>query len=140
MADSNENNLFYAFTAGAVAIAPVLLGLLPYALIIGVVAAGIGMTPLQLGGMSVILFAGASQLAALELMNHGAPVFVIVLTILFVNMRLLMYSASIAPHFATTRQRTRLLVSYLLTDQAYMFSLYGFETRPQPAARVAYYL
>jgi len=140
MAAHNENNLFDDFSAGALAIVPALLGLLPYALVVGVVATSVGLTPFEVGAMSVILFAGASQLAALELMNNGAPIFVIVLTILFVNMRLIMYSASIAPHFAATPQRSRLLVGYLLTDQAYMFSLYGFRRRERPAARVAYYL
>lgn len=136
----DANSLYDDFTAGAVAIVPVLLGLVPYALVAGVVAVRMGLTPVEASGMSIILFAGASQLAALELIHDGAPMVVIIMTILFVNMRLLMYSASIAPHFASTPQRSRLLVSYLLTDQAYMFSLYGFEGRTRPAARVAYYL
>lgn len=140
MNDSDRNSLRHDFGAGAMAILPVLLGLVPYALIAGVVAVRMGLTPLEASGMSIILFAGASQLAALELIHNGAPVFVIIITIMFVNMRLLMYSASIAPYFAVTPQRNRLLASYLLTDQAYMFSLYGFERRTQPAARVAYYL
>lgn len=140
MASHAQDSSYSHFAAGVVAIAPVLLGLLPYALITGVVAANVGLSPLQIGGMSVIIFAGASQLAALGLIHDGAPVLVIVLTILFVNMRLIMYSASIAPHFSATSQRSRLLVSYLLTDQAYMFSLYGFEHRSRPSARVSYYL
>lgn len=135
-----RNSLRTDFTAGMTAVLPVLLGLLPYALIVGVVAVRMGLSPLQASGMSLLLFAGASQLAALQLIHDGAPVLVIVITVLFVNLRLAMYSASIAPYFAASRQSTRTLVSYLLTDQAYMFSLYGFEQRTQPAARVAYYL
>lgn len=140
MTTGGENSLYNDFAAGTIAIVPVLLGLVPYALIAGVVAVRMGLTPFEASGMSVIMFAGASQLAALGLIHDGAPVIVVVMTIVFVNMRLLMYSASIAPHFAATPQRSRLLVSYLLTDQAYMFSLYGFERRTQPAARLAYYL
>jgi len=119
---------------------PVLLGIVPFALIAGVVAVRMGLTPLEASGLSLILFAGASQMAALQLIHEGAPMLVIVLTVLFVNLRLVMYSASMAPHFTHTRQRTRVLVSYLLTDQAYIFSLFGFERRPRSAARVAYYL
>lgn len=140
MTDDSRNSLYNDFAAGTMAIVPVLLGLVPYALIAGVVAVRMGLTPFEASGMSIILFAGASQLAALQLIHDGAPIFVVVITIMFVNMRLIMYSASIAPHFAATSQRSRLLVSYLLTDQAYMFSLYGFERRTHPAARVAYYL
>lgn len=141
MADGHDNGKLYGhFAAGSAAIAPVLLGIVPFALIAGVVAVRMGLTPLEASGMSMILFAGASQIAALQLIHQGAPMLVIVLTVFFVNLRLVMYSASIAPHFANTRQRTRVLVSYLLTDQASMFSLFGFERRPQAAARVAYYL
>lgn len=140
MGDGETDNSYRHFTSGAIAIVPVLLGLVPYALIAGVVAVRMGLSPVEASGLSLVLFAGASQLAALELIHDGAPVLIVVITIMFVNLRLLMYSASIAPHFSGTSRRSRLLVSYLLTDQAYMFSLYGFERRTRPAARIAYYL
>lgn len=140
MPGDKNDNLRADFRAGVTAIIPVLLGLLPYALIIGVVAVRVGLTPLQASGMSLLLFAGASQIAAMQLIHDGAPVLIILVTILFVNLRMAMYSASIAPWFATSRQSTRALVSYLLTDQAYMFSLYGFEQHRSAAGQVAYYL
>src|SRR5690625_2996912 len=139
MADGSSS-LYRDFAAGSAAVVPVLLGIVPFALIAGVVAVRMGLTPLEASGLSVILFAGASQMAALQLIHDGAPMLVIVLTVFFVNLRLVMYSASMAPHFANTRRRTRVLVSYLLTDQAYIFSLFGFERRPRTAARLAYYL
>src|SRR5699024_3746747 len=138
--EQGRNSLWRDFTAGTTAVVPVLLGVVPYALIAGVIAIQVGLTPVQASGMSLLLFAGASQFAAMQLINNGAPALVILVTVLFVNLRMAMYSASIAPHFATTRQTTRALISYLLTDQAYMFSLYGFEQLAPARSRVAYYL
>ncbi|HLQ85798.1 MAG TPA: AzlC family ABC transporter permease [Salinisphaeraceae bacterium] len=140
MHEQGRNSLWRDFTAGTTAVVPVLLGVVPYALIAGVIAIQVGLTPVQASGMSLLLFAGASQFAAMQLINNGAPALVILVTVLFVNLRMAMYSASIAPHFATTRQTTRALISYLLTDQAYMFSLYGFEQLAPARSRVAYYL
>ena len=48
-------------------------------------------------GHSVLIFAGASQIAAVSLLGDGAPVAVVVLTVLVINLRMLMYAASLAP-------------------------------------------
>lgn len=102
---------------------PLHLGIVPFALVAGIAAIDAGLTPMQAIGTSVIIFAGASQLAALELIGDSAPLVVVVGTAVVINLRMLMYSASIAPYFATYRQRTRAVLAYLLTDQAYALSI-----------------
>ncbi|WP_265109049.1 AzlC family ABC transporter permease [Halosolutus halophilus] len=102
---------------------PLQLGIVPFALVTGIAAADVGMTPAQAVGMSAIVFAGASQLAAIELLGANAPLAVVVATAVVINLRMLMYSASIAPHFRTYRRRTRAYLAYLLTDQAYAMSI-----------------
>lgn len=128
------------FLAGARAVAPVLIGVLPFALIAGVVAVRLGLSPWAASGLSVLLFAGASQLAAIQLIHDGAPLLIVLVTVFFINLRFTMYSASLAPHFRGARARTKAITAYLLTDQAYVLGLYGFPERSDLARRVAFYI
>lgn len=118
---------------------PFLLGVIPFALVAGIAAVEVGLTPVQAVGMSVVVFAGASQLAALELLGETAPLAVVVGTAVIINLRMLMYSASIAPYFAAVGRRTRLGLAYLLTDQAYAMSIAEF-VRNDERDRVSYYV
>ena len=115
-----------AFLGGARAISPILLGLVPFGLIAGIAAVKVGFTKLEALGMSYIVFAGAAQLAAVHLIGRHAPVAVVILTALIVNLRLCMYSASLAPHFNGLPLRGRGLLAYLLTDQAYAVSIVAY--------------
>ncbi|ESP88763.1 AzlC family protein [Candidatus Halobonum tyrrellensis G22] len=102
---------------------PLLVGMVPFALVSGVAGTETGLTPLQTLGMSVLVFAGASQLAALDLLGRDAALGAVVLTAVVVNLRLLMYSASIAPHFRHLPARVRVGCAYLLTDPSYALSV-----------------
>ena len=116
-----------AFVSGARAIAPVLLALVPFAVAFGATATGSGLSALEALGMSVFVFAGAAQLAAVPLMSAGASVAIVVLTVLVVNLRLTLYSASLAPHFRRLPLGWKGLLSYLLTDQAYAATITRFD-------------
>ncbi|MFC7096867.1 AzlC family ABC transporter permease [Halobaculum marinum] len=102
---------------------PLLLGIVPFALVAGVAGVEAGLTPLQTVGLSVVVFAGASQLAAIELLGDDAALGVVVLTVVVINLRMLMYSASIAPYFRHLSTRVRAGCAYVLTDQAYALAL-----------------
>ena len=116
-----------AFVSGAKAIVPVLLALVPFAVAFGATAVGGGLSALEAFAMSAFVFAGAAQLAAVPLMSAGASVAVIVLTVLIVNLRLTLYSASLAPHFRRLPAGWKGLLSYLLTDQAYAATITRFD-------------
>ena len=88
---------------------------------------GSGLSTLQTLAMSVFVFAGAAQLAAVPLMAAGASVAVVVLTVLIINLRLTLYSASLAPHFRRLPAGWKGLLSYLLTDQAYAATVTRFD-------------
>lgn len=107
---------------------PLLLGVVPFAMVTGIAAIDAGLTPVQAVGMSAVVYAGASQIAAVDLLGETAPLAVVVFTAVVINLRLLMYSASIAPHLAKYSRRTRASLAYLLTDQAYALSLTKHET------------
>lgn len=69
--------------------------------------------------MNFWVYAGASQLAAIDLMKIASPIFVVVLTGLIINLRFILYSASMATHLRDRGFFTKLLCSYWLTDQTY---------------------
>lgn len=105
---------------------PILLGVIPFAMISGVAAVGIGIPAVLALAMSFIVFAGSAQLAAVQLIGVGSAVFVVILTALIVNLRFMMYSASIAPHFKPLSTTWKWLLAYLLTDQAYAVAITHF--------------
>ena len=115
-----------AFLGGARAVAPIILGVIPFALIAGLSAVKVGLTKVEALGMSYVVFAGAAQLAAIDLIGRQAPLTVVVLTALVINLRFCMYSASLAPHFDGVPLRGRALLAYLLTDQAYAISIAAY--------------
>lgn len=128
------------FRDGARAVAPFLLGVAPFGLVVGVTAVNVGFTPLQAVGMSLLLFTGAAQLALIELVGRGAPFAVAAATALVVNLRYLMYSASLAPYFRRFSLPTKWLGAYGMTDHAYALSVVKFrETAPDERSRAWYY-
>ena len=77
-----------------------------------------GIPPLAAVSMSLVVFAGASMLAATQLLAGGAPLALVVLTAFFVNLRFMMYSASMRQHLGRLPLRWRLLASNLVADNA----------------------
>jgi predicted branched-subunit amino acid permease len=76
--------------------------------------------------MSLIVFAGVAQLVATQLIGDGAAPVLVVATVAVINLRMMMYSASLAPYLGEPSARWKVLVSYLLTDQAYAVSVTRF--------------
>lgn len=97
-----------------VLITPFLVGV-PF----GILARESGLDAFQTSGMSVIMFAGASQFVALELFRSGAGPIVVIATTLLINLRHLLMAASLRPHFGERPLPTRLGLAYLLTDEAF---------------------
>jgi len=106
---------------------PLLIGVFPFGMIYGALAlnAGLSYTASQL--MSSIVFAGSAQFVTTQLVQDGAPALIIVLTIAVVNLRHILYSASLAPHLQDLSIRWKFLLSYLLTDEAYAPSILHYE-------------
>ncbi len=112
-------------------ITPVLIGI-PF----GVLAREAGLDPAQAVGMSLLMFAGAAQFAAIELMREGASGAVVVLTTLLINLRHLLMAIAMRPHFAGRPVAQRLLLGYFLTDEAFAMGA-GWHRRG--GTGVAYY-
>jgi 4-azaleucine resistance transporter AzlC len=128
-----------AFVDGVKTALPLLPGIVPFALVAGVTAVDVGLSLPQAVGLSVVVFAGASQLAAMELLGDNSPLLVVVGTAVVINLRLVMYSASIAPHFRDFSARTKALASYVLTDQAFALSVAKY-AESSDVGKLGYYL
>jgi 4-azaleucine resistance transporter AzlC len=120
---------------------PIAVGLIPFALVSGVAAVEAGLSFAQAMGFSVVVFAGTSQLAAIDLLGRNAALSVVFLTAVVINLRMMMYSASIAPHFRPLRARWKTVCSYVLTDQAYAVAVARYADEKLDAVeRRNYYL
>jgi 4-azaleucine resistance transporter AzlC len=111
------------FLSGVRAQLPLLLGVTPFGLAYGAYAVDSGISGALAQSMSWIVFAGASQFVGTELIAQGVPGIVIVLTAALVNLRHMLYSASIAPYVEHMDRRWRSLLAYLLTDEAYAVAM-----------------
>jgi 4-azaleucine resistance transporter AzlC len=113
--------------AGVRAEFPLLIGVFPFGLIYGALALSVGLSPASAQLMSSIVFAGTAQFIAAQLIHQAVPTAVIVLTIAIVNLRHVLYSASIAPYVKHLSLRWRSLLAYLLTDEAYAAAIVHYE-------------
>ncbi|MFB6079229.1 MAG: AzlC family ABC transporter permease [Halarchaeum sp.] len=118
-----------AFGSGVRDALPVVFGIVPFGLVAGVAAVDAGFSLPQAVGLSVFVFAGAAQLATLSLVERGAPFVAVVATALAINLRMGLYSATIAPHFREYATRWRALLSYLLIDEAFALALTAYRER-----------
>lgn len=108
---------------GAIAVLPMLVGVVPFGLVAGAAPVEGGLGAWAGPAFSVIVFAGASQLAAINVLADGGSWIIAAIAACTINLRLLLYGASLAPHMTRFSLRDRLLAAYVLTDQAYAVSI-----------------
>lgn len=94
-------------------------GVVPFGAVVGSAASEAGLSVTQTMLFNVFVFAGASQLAAIDLMTKGGTIVVVVLTGLVINLRFLLYSAAISPVLSGASFWAKLSGAYFLTDQSY---------------------
>jgi branched chain amino acid efflux pump len=115
-------------------------GVFTFGSISGVAMVAAGMPNYLAMLMSVLVYAGSAQLAALQLITSGSPLAIAILAALVINLRFSIYSLSITSHLAAAGPRWRPLLSYLLTDNGYAMSLRGYERPLGAMDKVWYYL
>lgn len=127
------------FFNGAKGTLPILVGVIPFAMITGVGAVNVGMSFTEALGMSVIVFAGASQLVVFQLLSAGSPWIIMVLTAWVINLRFTMYSATLAPYLQKLSAPKKAPLAYMLSDQAFGVSLSHFVMTNKPVNHRWYY-
>jgi predicted branched-subunit amino acid permease len=118
----------------------VLLGVVAFGIIAGVAMVASGIPPFAAMLMSLLVFAGASMVASAQLLSSGTPVLLVLLTTVFINLRFMMYSASLRLHFQHEPLRWRLLIAYLQADNVYALTLVRFGDDPRASGRRDFFL
>jgi len=133
-----------AFRAGAGegfrAFLPLSIGLIPWAIVTGVAMQSAGLSLLQAMGMNVIVFAGVAQIGTLPLIVAGAPLWLIGLTALALNLRFVIFSAAIARGFEGIGALRRVLSGYLLIDGVFAVCTDRMLREPDADFRFGYYI
>jgi len=97
-----------------------------FGLVYGLAARAAGFSPFEAGAMSVIVFAGAAQFAAVGYVLGGFSWLGIVVLTAFLNARHFLYAAALAPFFAGSSRPVRAVAAHALTDEAFALSIAHF--------------
>jgi predicted branched-subunit amino acid permease len=130
----------HAFVAGARAMLPLLFGLAPFGMVIGVTAADRGLSPLAGLSTGWLIYSGSAQLAAIDLIGAGATPLVVIVTVVAINARLLLYAGAMATPWRDTPRGWRIVAAYLLIDPSFFVGMDGYDKRGPTRAGHAYYL
>lgn len=115
---------------------PIAMGYVPIGLAMGVLAARAGLSPLEIGAMSVLVYAGASQFIGVGMLAAGFGPLAIALTTLLVNLRHVLMSAALSPYMSRIRRGVAAGLAFFITDESFAVSVGVFRERGR--ADVAY--
>ena len=113
--------------AGARAMTPWLFGIAPYGLVIGISAAKSGIPTLAGWLTGPVILAGSAQVATIQLLHEGAAPVVVVAAALAVNLRLVLYSATMARYWSGWSPWWQALAAYALVDPTLAVGVDGYE-------------
>jgi 4-azaleucine resistance transporter AzlC len=108
-----------SFFLGARDTLPLIIAAVPFAIVYGALAISQGLSEWMVIGMSVFVFAGASQFVAVTLLASATLLPVILFTVFIVNLRHMLYAASLMPQLAKVSQWLRIPMAFWLTDETY---------------------
>ena len=117
---------------------PTLFGIGAWGLVVGIAMVKSGLTVPQALGMTMLVFAGSAQLAALPLIAAHSPIWVIFATAFVVNLRFVIFSALLAPHFAHLPLRKRFLLGYVAGDMTVALFLQKYPSEAPQVGKLSY--
>jgi predicted branched-subunit amino acid permease len=117
---------------------PTLFGIGAWGLVVGIAMVKSGLTVPQALGMTLIVFAGSAQLASLPLIAAHAPIWVIFATAFVVNLRFVIFSALLAPHFSHLPWQKRLMLGYVSGDMTVALFLQRFPSEEPQLGKLSY--
>ncbi|WP_295999722.1 AzlC family ABC transporter permease [Rugamonas sp.] len=117
---------------------PTLFGIGAWGLVVGVAMVKTGLTVPQALAMTLLVFAGSAQLASLPLILAHAPIWVIFVTALVVNLRFVIFSALLAPHFAHLPWRSRFLLGYVTGDMTVALFMQRYPSEAPARGKLSY--
>jgi 4-azaleucine resistance transporter AzlC len=111
---------------GLIAVWPICLGYIPIGLAFGVLAQKAGLHPLEIGAMSLLVFAGSSQFVAISMLSNGAGTIPIIATTFAVNSRHFLMSSALSARLSNVKKRILPLFAYGVTDESFLVNLSKF--------------
>jgi len=114
------------FWAGARATLPLLTSVAPFGMLVGAMGPAAGVPVSATLAMSPVMFAGSSQLLAMQMLSTGTTAVVLLLTTFVVNLRHVLYGVSLAPHMRPLSRSWKWLLAYFMTDEVYAISISRF--------------
>jgi len=128
------------FLAGARDTTPLIIAATPFAIIYGALAIANGVPEWVILAMSVLVFAGASHFIAVALIATGTPFSIIILTVFVVNLRHMLYSASLMTQLARVPQLLRIPMAFWMTDETFAIVKHRQSNEANQAGFIPYYL
>ena len=116
------NNKLKTLTKGIIDVSPLMIPVVPFGIIYGVIGMDLGIGPYMTLGLSIIIFGGASQIVLLQLFSGGASSLVIMSSVGAVNARHILYGAVLSEHLSGLKLSWKIILSYVMTDQAFAVS------------------
>jgi 4-azaleucine resistance transporter AzlC len=136
MSTSERTSTLSAVGSGLTRAVPIVLGYVPIGLTYGVLAQKAGLSGLNAVLMSLLVYAGSSQLVAAGLFATGAPAPSIILTTFVVNLRHMLLSAAVAPYLKHWRKGELAAFAYELTDETFALHAARFPSGVPPRGEV----
>lgn len=118
------------FRAGLAVILPAAVAVIPFGLILGAAAAQKGLSPLEVGLMGGLVFAGGSQFVAVDLWSDPAPWLALGFAAFLVNLRYVLMSASLADKLKPFPKLGRALIVFFLADETWAMAERRAATTP----------
>ena len=116
------NNKLKTLAKGISDVSPLMIPVFPFGIIYGVIGMELGLSAYMTLGMSIIIFGGASQIVLLQLFSGGASSLVILSSVGAVNARHVLYGAVLSEHLSSLKLSWKIILSYVMTDQAFAVS------------------
>lgn len=116
---NNRSNIRQGFFSGAKMALPIVTGYVSVSFAFGVLAANVGMTPLDALLMGALYFAGSGQLMTVAMLGSGAGFLPIVLSTAVVNLRHVLMSAAMVPPLKRWPSWRKLLFAFEMTDETF---------------------
>ena len=119
---------------------PILVGVVPFGMIYGILALGVGLDAAAAQSMSYIIFAGSAQMMTVQLVGLATPAAVLIITGFVINLRHMLYSASVAPYVHHLNAAWKGILAYLLTDEAYAVTITHYQDEGEITHKHWYFL
>ncbi|MBZ9742279.1 MULTISPECIES: AzlC family ABC transporter permease [unclassified Mesorhizobium] len=126
------------FRRGVASCVPVLLGTIPYALVLGAQATQKGLSAVELPMMTGLNFAGGSEFAAIQLWTSPPHILLIVTITLLVNSRHLLMGAALAPFLRELPRRKVFTALFFMCDESWALGLADAKQRAAAGVKPAF--